>query len=338
MNTDTLNYPESETTTSLMSALVIKEPKQVVLENVTKPEPAKGEVRIKMQGCGLCASNLPMWEGREWFEYPVAAGNPGHEGWGVVDKVGEGVNDFQPGDRVTAITYNAFAEYDIAPAENLIKIPESLNGIDFPGEPLGCAMNIFNRSDIKAGQTVAIIGIGFLGSLLVQLAHHAGAKVIAISRKKSALAMAEKCGADEVIEMDDHWKIIEKVKALTNEQFCERVIEATGKQWPIDLAGELTAVRGKLVIAGFHQDGPRQVNMQLWNWRGIDVINAHERDPRQYLEGMKLAVQAVEEGRLNPTPLFTHLFPAEDLQKAFEVHHESPEGFVKALIKFDHEK
>ena len=150
--------------------------------------------------------------------------------------------------------------------------------------------------------------------------------------------MAEKCGADEVIEMDDHWKIIEKVKTLTNGEFCERVIEATGKQWPIDLAGELTAVRGKLIIAGFHQDGPRQVNMQLWNWRGIDVINAHERDPKQYLEGMKLAVQAVEEGKLDPTPLFTHVFPAKDLQKAFEVHHESPEGFVKALIKFDHEK
>lgn len=335
MNLDTLKQPQIEEQAVLMKASVIKAPKEVELNDVKMPEPSKGEVRIRMEGCGLCASNLPMWEGREWFEYPVAPGNPGHEGWGVVDKVGEGVEDFRKGDRVTAITYNAFAAYDIANAGHLIKLPESLNGLPFPGEPLGCAMNIFERSDIKEGQTVAIIGIGFLGSLLVQLAHQAGARVIAISRKKSSLLMAQKCGADETIKMDDHWKIIEKVKELTNGSFCERVIEATGKQWPIDLAGELTAERGKLIIAGFHQDGPRQVNMQLWNWRGIDVINAHERDQQKYTEGMKKAVEAVEEGRLNPSMLYTHIFPAEQLQEAFEVHYESPEGFVKALITFD---
>lgn len=336
MNTDTLKAPEKKADNSLMKALVIKAPKEVQLQNLKLPEPAKGEVRIKMQGCGLCASNLPVWEGRDWFEYPVAPGNPGHEGWGVVDKVGEEVEGFFPGDRVTAITYNAFAEYDIARSENLIRLPESLNNVPFPGEPLGCAMNIFSRSDIKRGQTVAIIGIGFLGSLLVQLAHNAGARVIAISRKDSSLELAEKFGADEVIKMDDHWQIIEKVKNLTDGNFCERVIEATGKQWPLDLAGELTATRGKLIVAGFHQDGPRQINMQLWNWKGIDVINAHERDPEEYLKGMRNAVKAVEEGRLDPRPLFTHIFPAEELQKAFEVHKESPEGFVKALITFDH--
>ena len=96
--------------------------------------------------------------------------------------------------------------------------------------------------------------------------------------------------------MDDHWRIIEAVKALTGGRFCERVIEATGKQWPLDLAAELTAERGRLVIAGYHQDGPRQVNMQLWNWRGLDVINAHERDPAIYVHGVRAAVAAVAGG------------------------------------------
>jgi threonine dehydrogenase-like Zn-dependent dehydrogenase len=70
------------------------------------------------------------------------------------------------------------------------------------------------------------------------------------------------------------------VRSLTNSAFCDVVIECTGMQWPLDLAGELTRERGRLVIAGFHQDGPRQVNMFLWNWRGLDVINAHERTLR----------------------------------------------------------
>jgi threonine dehydrogenase-like Zn-dependent dehydrogenase len=319
---------------SYMDALEITAPKTITVKQVPLPEPGPDEVRIKMEGCGLCASNLPVWEGREWFQYPIQAGNPGHEGWGRIDALGTAVNGFSIGERVAAITYNAFAPYDLSKASNLIKLPAELDGVPFPGEPLGCAMNIFERSDIRAGQTVAILGIGFLGAMLIQLAHHAGAKVIALSRKQSSLDLARKLGADEVITMDDHWQIIEKVKQLTSENFCERVIEATGKQWPLDLAAELTAIRGKLVIAGYHQDGSRQVNMQLWNWRGIDVINAHERDPEEYLKGMRNAVAAVMEGRLDPQPLFTHVFPATELQQAFELHHANPEGFTKALITF----
>lgn len=216
-------------------------------------------------------------------------------------------------------------------------MPAALDGVPFPAEPLGCAMNIFERSDIRAGQTVAIVGIGFLGAMLVQLAHNAGARVIAISRKQSALELASELGADEVIAMDDHYQIIEKVKQLTDENFCERVIEATGKQWPLDLAAELTGIRGKLIIAGYHQDGMRQVNMQLWNWRGMDVINAHERDPEEYLKGMRNAVDAVLDGRLKPQQLFTHVFKSENLQQAFETHQQSPEGFIKALITFENE-
>ncbi|MGV3706400.1 MAG: MDR/zinc-dependent alcohol dehydrogenase-like family protein [Arcticibacter sp.] len=335
METETSKEKEITTEMQLMGAFEITAPQQITFKQVPLPEPAPDEVRIKMEGCGLCASNLPVWEGREWFTYPIEAGKPGHEGWGIVDALGQDVTGFTEGDRVAAITYNAFAQYDITKASNLIKLPAELDGIPFPAEPLGCAMNIFERSDIREGQTVAIIGIGFLGAMLVQLAHKAGARVIALSRKKSALELAEKLGADEVIPLEDHWQIIEKVKQLTQENFCERVIEATGKQWPLDLAAELTAIRGKLIIAGYHQDGPRQVNMQLWNWRGLDVINAHERDPEAYLEGMRKAVEAVKDGRLEPQQLFTHVFPAEELQQAFELHHENPEGFIKALITFN---
>ena len=55
------------------------------------------------------------------------------------------------------------------------------------------------------------------------------------------------------------------------------------------LAGDVTGVRGRLVIAGFHQDGPRTVDLQLWNWRGIDVVNAHERAPAVALDGIRQA-------------------------------------------------
>jgi threonine dehydrogenase-like Zn-dependent dehydrogenase len=132
--------------------------------------------------------------------------------------------------------------------------------------------------------------------------------------------------------MTEHNAIIGQVKELTGGAFCERVIEAVGKQWPLDLAGELTGERGRMIVAGYHQDGARQVNMWLWNWRGLDVINAHERDPKIYLAGIREAVDAVAAGRLDPRPLYTDAFPLERLGDALDATRDRPDGFLKALV------
>ena len=321
--------------TEIYKSLILESPKKLKVEETELREPKAGEVRIRLEGSGVCASNIPVWEGREWFSYPSPPGNPGHEGWGFIDAVGTGVKNLEIGDRVTALSYNAYATHDLAEAANVVKLPPSLDGKAFPGEPLGCAINIFFRSDIKEGQTVAIVGCGFLGLLLIQLAKSAGARVIALSKRKFSLKITKEQGADETILMDDHFRIIETVKQLTQEKFCERVIEATGKEWPLNLSIELTAERGKLIVAGFHQDGMRNVNVQLLNWRGIDMISAHEREPRQYIKGIEMAIMAVEEGKMNPFPLFTHSFSLEDSDKAFQHLTERPDGFIKALILTD---
>lgn len=313
-------------------AAVLDAPGKVKIKEGDLPKPAKGEVRIKLEGSGVCASNIPVWEGREWFNYPLPPGEPGHEGWGTIDAVGENTRGFEVGERVTALTFKAYASHDIAQAEDVVKLPDSLKEKPFPGEPLGCAMNIFSRSEIEAGQKVAVVGCGFLGLLLIQLAKSAGAEVIGISRRKFSLDAAKEAGADHIIEMDDHSRIIEKVKELTEDKFCERVIEATGKEWPLNLSIELTTERGKLIVAGFHQDGMRNVNVQMLNWRGIDMISAHERDPKKYIDGIKKAVIAVEKGKMDPFPLFSHSFPLEEMKEAYQHLTHRPDGFIKALI------
>ncbi len=323
---------QDEAITATMRAVRLTGPGRISVDEVAVPGPGPGQVRIRLEGCGVCASNLTPWSGPDWMKFPTDPGGMGHEGWGVVDAVGEGVHEFSVGDRVAALSYNSYAEYDVADASATVKLPASLDGQPFPGEPLGCAMNIFRRSDIQAGQTVAIVGIGFLGALLTRLAKGVGARVIAISRRPFSLDVARQMGADETIAMDDHWAIIEKVKELTGGVLADRVIEAVGKQWPLDLAAEITRERGRLVIAGYHQDGPRQVNMQLWNWRGLDVINAHERDPAVYIEGIRLAVDAVAAGRLDPTPLYTHTFALDQLDDALNATRDRPDGFLKALV------
>jgi threonine dehydrogenase-like Zn-dependent dehydrogenase len=315
-----------------MQACVIAAPGRADLQRLELPEPGPGQVLLRLEGSGVCASSLPLWEGREWFDYPQPPGAPGHEGWGRVAALGPGVTGLEQGDRVAALTYRAHAEYDLAAADAVVRLPDQLGDAAVPGEPLGCACNIFKRARIERSQTVAIVGIGFLGALLTQLASHAGARVIALSRRPFALDLARRCGAKHTIALDDHQKILEQVKALTGGRWCERVIEATGLQWPLDLAGEMTAERGRLIIAGYHQDGLRQVNLQLWNWRGIDVINAHERDPRAYVDGMQTAVELMIDGVLDPAPLYTHTLPLERLGEALELTRTRPDGFMKALV------
>jgi threonine dehydrogenase-like Zn-dependent dehydrogenase len=318
----------------VMRAAVVAGPGRIRMDEVARPEPGAGQVRVRLEGCGVCASNLTPWEGPEWMTFPTEPGALGHEGWGVIDAVGAGVDGLAVGDRVAALSHKSYAEWDIADQGAVVKLPAELAGKPFPGEPLGCAMNIFRRADIQAGQTVAIVGIGFLGAILTRLATDAGARVIAISRRPFSLDVAKAYGAAELVPMDDHWKIIEQVRELTGGVFCDRVIEAVGKQWPLDLAAELTRERGKLIIAGYHQDGPRQVNVQLWNWRGLDVINAHERDAEVYAQGIRDAVAAVASGRLDPTSLYTHTFPLERLDEALNATRDRPDGFLKALVTF----
>ena len=315
-----------------MRAAVVTGPGRMEVRSVPKPEPGPGQVRVRLEGCGVCASNLTPWAGPDWMTFPTAPGGLGHEGWGVVDAVGLGVSSVAIGDRVAALSHNSFAEYDIAEEGAVVALPPELDGLPFAGEPLGCAMNIFRRSEIKTGQTVAIVGVGFLGAVLTRLATDAGARVIALSRRPYSLEVARRMGAAETLPLDDHYALIAKVSELTEGRFCDVVIEAVGKAWPLDLAAELTRERGRLVIAGYHQDGPRQVNMQLWNWRGLDVVNAHERDPAVYTQGVREAVEAVRSGRLDVSGLFTHVFPLDQLDRALDATRDRPDGFLKAVV------
>jgi NADPH2:quinone reductase len=74
------------------------------------------------------------------------------------------------------------------------------------------------------------------------------------------------------------------------------------------------------------------VNMQQWNWRGIDVINAHERDPGRYVAGIREAIDRMVSGGLDPKPLLTHEFPLDQLGTALDMTDARPDGFMKAII------
>lgn len=315
-----------------MLAAVISHPRRITLVETAVPKPGPGQVRVRLEGCGVCSSSSPIWEGRPWFEYPCAFGAPGHEGWGIVDAVGEGPDhDLRVGERVATVSFRAFAQYDIAESNAVVKLPRTLDGHAFPGEALGCAMNIFARSDIRPGDTVLVVGIGFMGALLCRLASNVSARVIAVSRRKVSLDLARRSGAVHTREIEPRSWCIDEIMTLTAGKGCERVIEAAGEQETLDIASALVATRGRLVIAGYHQ-ALRQVNMQEWNWRGIDVVNAHERDLQKVAAGIQAAVDEIVKGTLDPSYLYTHTFGFGELADALDMMCARPEGFVKALV------
>ena len=281
-----------------MTAAVVVAPGRVELSSAELPEAGPADALIRIEGCGICASSLPLWEGREWFEYPFPPGAPGHEPWGEVES---GPREIV-GRRVAFLSDRAFAERAVVPSDQIVALPAELDGLPFPGEALACAVLVLRRADVSAGQTVAIVGLGFLGRATAQLCRAAGANLVEIRRGD---------------EPDGEF---------------ERVIECAGTQEALDTAACLVATRGRLVIAGYHQDGPRTVDLQSWNWRGLDVVNAHERDPLAVIAAIEEAARLAAAGILDLAALATHRFPLERLGEAFEAARTRRDGFVKAWV------
>jgi D-arabinose 1-dehydrogenase-like Zn-dependent alcohol dehydrogenase len=189
------------------------------------PEPASGQVRIKVQACGICHSDAVIKEGH-WpgLQYPRV---PGHEVVGLVDAVGAGVPQWRLGQRVgigwhgghcgycdscrggnffackvalqiTGISFDGgYADYMLAPAIALALVPEELSAVE--AAPLMCAgittYNALRNSGARPGDLVAVHGLGGLGHLGVQFAMKMGFKTAAIARGKDKEPLAQKLGA-----------------------------------------------------------------------------------------------------------------------------------------------
>jgi D-arabinose 1-dehydrogenase-like Zn-dependent alcohol dehydrogenase len=194
------------------------------------PKPGAGQVRIKVQACGVCHSDMITVEGLPWpgLEYPRV---PGHEVVGVIDEVGAGVTAWKKGQRVgvgwhggqdntcrscrrgdfrncenlkiPGISYDGgYQQYMVAPVEALAAIPESLSDVE--AAPLLCAgittYNALRHSGAMPGDLVAVQGIGGLGHLGIQFANKFGYKVVAIGRGSEDAALAKKLGASIYID------------------------------------------------------------------------------------------------------------------------------------------
>jgi NADPH2:quinone reductase len=300
-----------------MRAAQLIGPREIQVVKVAEPTPAAGEVLVRLRACGICASDLNAWRGVAGIEFPLEPGAPGHETWGEVVDLGSGVDSLRAGQCVTGMLWNGLAEFGVARAENLVALDTPLLG-----EPLACAMNIIRRAG--PSDVVAFVGFGYLATLCAQLLP-SGTRWTAFSRRAESRLLAISLGAEAVHSFDNVPSELWDSVPL--------VIEAAGVQQTLDFATWLTAYGGRLIIAGYHADGPRTVNMQSWNWKGIDVINAHDRQAAVFVRGLHDGLRLVAERDLDLSTLQTHEFGLGDVAAAFSVAENRPPGFQKSVVR-----
>ncbi len=295
------------------------------LRDTNVPSPTANEVLVETVGCGVCGGDLHVYGIRDRLGDDESI--LGHEASGVIIEVGSDVRDFAVGDRVTAIG-GAYAHYFVAEPDTLIKLPENIDPRFALGEPLACCVHASERFGISPGDSVAIVGCGFMGLICLQLAKIQGAgEIVAIDPVAYRRDMAIELGADRALHPDKA-----PIEDPETGAF-EAVIEAAGVAPAIDLCTNLVTQHGTITLVGYHEsnDGLRTVNMQLWNFKAIDVVNGHVRRHDEKMEAMKKGIQLLSEGKLITEPL-VRLYDLENVDSAFADFAANKEGLFKAVL------
>jgi D-arabinose 1-dehydrogenase-like Zn-dependent alcohol dehydrogenase len=299
------------------------------------PDPGPTEVRVAVEACGICHSDEFVKEGTyPGVSYPRV---PGHEIAGTVDAVGADVTAWSEGDRVgagwhgghcftcdpcrrgnflqcengdiTGLTFDGgYAEYATVPAEALAAIPDDLDAVD--AAPLLCAgittYNALRNSDARAGDLVAVLGIGGLGHLGVQYAHAAGFETVAISRSPDKEPLARDLGADHFVNAADT-DPAEELQALGGAQVVLTTAPASDA---VASVVEGLGTDGSVIVVGVPGE-PVPVNTQhLVGTRGAveGWGSGHARDSQDTLEFSALRDVTPEIER----------FPLDDVAEAYD--------------------
>lgn len=298
-----------------------KEGGGVEVVGIEVPDPGPKEVQVRGTVCGICAWDLYTF--KQGSNAPYAA-PPGHEGVGYVSKVGSDVEGVKEGDRVVGVGFTR--DYNMDAAE-LHFIPDD----DTPDEhwivePVSCIVTGLDRSEVRAGDRVALIGCGFMGLIFLQgLARSPIAELTAIDIQQDRLALAKSLGATETLnpKADDFEERLEAIKARE----IDLVVDCTGVQQGIDTATRLIKRGGRIVLFGWDH-GRASFDGDAWHTGGYTVVNASPS--ARVREVFEPAIRMMSAGLIDLEPLVTHVVP---LEEAGELMKQVTEGEAPDYIK-----
>ena len=265
----------------MKAAVVTNFQSPLEIQDLPIPEPGSGEVLVRIETSGLCHTDIHAAHG-DWPVKPTPPFIPGHEGIGVVERLGAGVTTRAVGDRV-AIAWlgyacgtcrhciggwetlcesqrnsgysvnGTFAEYAVAPAEFATPVPDGISSRD--GAPLTCAgvttFKAIKVARVAPGETVAIFGVGGLGHLALQYARIAGAFVIGVDIEDTKLAMATELGADHVVNS----RTSDPVEAIQALGGADVAVALAASPTAFDQAYRSLRRGGRLVCVALPADG-----------------------------------------------------------------------------------
>jgi alcohol dehydrogenase, propanol-preferring len=306
------------------------------------PDPGPGEVRVRVQACGVCGSDVFLQKGGfgDKVTWPVV---PGHEAAGVVDALGEGVTAVAVGDQV-ALYYitvpdgdpwaargrpnirpyvtrmgvdvdGAFADFVIRPVEALIRppsrVPPEVLAVltDAVATPLHGLKRV---ARLQPGETLAVLGVGGLGSNAVQLGKAMGARVIAVTRSEAKLALALELGADETVAADAGDPVA-AVRALTGGHGPDVVIQCVGSAAVDEQAIAMGGPGGRVVLIGSSLDHFRARATDIF-WRELSVLGSRGFVP----DDIRDAIALYLDGTLRVEHLVDNVRPLEEANDAIE--------------------
>lgn len=337
----------------MMRSIVLEAPYQLALQERPVPTPEAGEVLIQSRANGICGSDLHFYHGTHPYRhYPMYLG---HEGTGRVASLGDNVAGFGVGDTVLIepLIYcgtcypcrqgrtnccsnmktvgvnvpGALSEYFVVPATCLVKIPSAIpSSVAALVEPFSIGFQAVARGEVVAQDFAAIIGAGPIGIATLAAAKERGAKVAIMDLLDSRLALAEAFGADLVIQSRDQ-NPADMLREWTNGDMPGVVIEAVGGPHTMELAIQLVADAGRVVIVG--------VTEQAAQIRGVDLtrkeLNVY--GSRNNLHQFRNASAYVMSHQTLVEKMITQQFPLEQTAKAFELAHAHPDQVAKIVIQ-----
>ncbi|MEM6266526.1 MAG: NADPH:quinone oxidoreductase family protein [Pseudomonadota bacterium] len=303
-------------------------PETLTLDEIDPPVPGKGEVLVTVKACAINYPDTLMI--RDLYQFkPERPYAPGGELAGVVEAVGEGVDNYKPGDRVMAgIGNGGLAEQVVVPAGRMFAIPDGV-----PFEKAASLLMTYgttihglkDRGHIKQGDTVLILGAaGGVGLSAVELAKAFGARVIAAVSSKAKGEVAKKAGADEIViyprdEMDKAAckELSNAFKAACGPAGANIVYDIVGGQYS-EPALRAIAWEGRFLVVGFPA-GIAKMPLNLTLLKSCDICGVFwgaftAREPAKFVAQVKELFELMQAGKIDP--LVSETFPLEQAGKA----------------------
>ena len=287
-------------------------------------------ILVKLQGSGMCTSELPLWTGQK-ADYPSVLG---HEGWGVVVDKGKNVSGrVKAGDRVTGLPMKCFAEYFMQPEWCTMVLQPGLKQECVLGEPYYCVNNVVRAAHPVIGDALVVIGLGPMGQWTVQaLASRALHSLIAVDIEDRKLQMALEAGATHAVNSKS-CDPLETIKKITGGRMADVVVEGTGAKPGMDLAVNVLrrGPRPRLVVMSFFKK-PIEIDITRLCGVSAEVIHAHPGITADRPDHCRRTEIMINNGVFKSDHLVTHRYPLDRINEGFQALENRPDGYVKGIV------